>query len=607
VVTWEEFEKSFTGVVLTFQPGPEFKKGGKQINVLGSLWQRLYGYRLDIFYVILVSLLLIAPNLIIPIFAQIFVDNVLVEGLHDWLTPLLIGIALTALLRGILEGLKNRYLLRLETKMAIASASRFFWHVLRLPIDFYQQRYAGDIANRLEISDHTAHLLANQFAKTALDLVMVIFFFVVMWQYNILLTIIGLAFALLNILALRLIAEKREESYGQLIQAEGKLSGVAMSGLQIIETIKAGGREDDFFQKWAAFHAKVANAEQKLARLSIFLNSVPHILTALATILILTIGAWEIMQGEMTIGMLVAFQSLMLSFSEPVNNLVNLGGKLQETRGDLNRLNDIMQAKLDKITEQTLIKPGKPIDYQVITKKLEGFIEFKDVTFGYSRMASPLIENFSLKISPGERVALVGGSGSGKSTIAKLLAGLYEPWSGEILLDGVPRSQIPREVINNSLAMVDQEIFLFEGTTKEILTLWDTTIPDYLITQAAKDAQIHDVIGSRKNGYESLIVEGGKNLSGGQRQRLEIARALVSNPSVLVLDEATSALDPLTEKQIENAIKRRACSCVVVAHRLSTIRDCDEIIVLRYGKIIERGTHAELKALDGAYAALIKM
>ncbi|OJJ21558.1 NHLP family bacteriocin export ABC transporter peptidase/permease/ATPase subunit [marine bacterium AO1-C] len=609
VVSYEEFDEAFTGVVLTFEPDDTFEKGGRKPQIWSAIWERIQGYKRDLLFVILVGLLMIVPGLAIPVFLQLFVDEILVEGLNDWFIPLLIGMGIAALLRGMLEWLKNRYLLRLETKMSLATSAKFFWHVLRLPVDFFQQRYAGDIGSRVDTNDDVAELLSRQFARNFLDLLLIVFFFLIMLQYDVVLSLVGLGFAALNILALRLVADKREESYSQFQQAEGKLTGVAMSGLQMIETIKASGGEDDFFRKWAGYMTKVVNAEQRNAAWGLFLNAVPTILSAFTTITILTLGSLRVMDGYMTIGMLVAFQSLMSSFSEPVENLVGLGGKLQEAKGDMNRLDDIMKAPIDPQTEQNAHKfeHGTNFDFNIITKKLEGYVEFRNVTFGYSRYAEPLIEDFSLRIEPGERVALVGGSGSGKSTLAKLLAGLYEPWSGEILLDGKPRKQIPREVINNSLAMVDQDIFLFEGTTKDILTLWDNTIPDQLITQAAKDALIHDVIGSRKDGYEGLIAEGGKNLSGGQRQRLEIARALVGNPSILILDEATSALDPITEKEIENNIRRRSCSVMVVAHRLSTIRDSDEIIVLRYGKIVERGTHEELKAIDKAYAALIKM
>ncbi|MDX2304013.1 MAG: NHLP family bacteriocin export ABC transporter peptidase/permease/ATPase subunit [Microscillaceae bacterium] len=607
IIEYKKLEECFTGVVLTFAPGANFVKGGKKPNLLGTLWGRMRNYRQELFFIVMLSLLMIIPGTAAPIFVQVFVDNVLVEGLQDWFAPLLIGMLITALMRGLLEWMKNRYLLRLETKMSLSTASRFFWHILRLPVDFFYQRYAGDIGARVDTNDNVANMISNQFAKNFLDFILVFFFFLIMLQYSVLLSLIALSFAILNIFALKLIADQREESYSKLQQSEGKLTGVAMSGLQMIETIKSSGGEDDFFKKWAGHLTKVINAEQNLSSLTIILNTFPVVLNALTTLVILTVGSLLIIQGQITIGMLVAFQSFTQSFSEPVNALVSLGGKLQEAKGDINRLDDILDTKVDAQTERMAAKPGFIPDYSIITKKLEGYIEFKEVTFGYSRLAQPLIENFNLKIEPGERVALVGGSGSGKSTIAKLLAGLYEPWSGEILLDGIPRQNIPREVINNSLAMVDQDIFLFEGTTKEILTLWDNTIPDTLITQASKDAQIHDIIGSRRDGYETIIREGGRNFSGGQRQRLEIARALVSNPSILILDEATSALDPLTEKEIENNIRRRSCSVLIVAHRLSTIRDSDEIIVLRYGQIIERGTHEQLRAIDGAYAALIRM
>ncbi len=606
VVDWQTFDESFTGVVLTLEPAPEFQKGGTKPQLFANLTKRLAGYSKDLLFILAVSLLLLVPNIVVPLFAQVFIDHVLIEGMTDWLTPLLIGMGFTALMRGGGEYLKNHYLLRLETKMSLASASRFVWHVLRLPIDFFQQRYAGDIASRVETNDHLAHLLLGDLAKNFLNLLMVVFIFGLMCTYSLVLSAIVLFFALLNVYALRLIAEKRVAHYTQMQQAEGKLAGVTMSGLQIIESIKAGGREDDFFKKWAGYLTKMINAEQKLASLSIWLNAIPQFLHALAVVLVLTIGSLYVMQGLLTIGMLVAFQSLMESFSHPIEELLSLGGKFQEAQGDMTRLDDILQARTDAQTERNALNFNEKPNIQLITRKLEGHIEFRNVTFGYSRLAPPLIENFNLKIAPGERVALVGGSGSGKSTVAKLLAGLYEPWSGEILLDGIPRHEIPREVINNSLAMVDQDIFLFEGTTKEVLTLWDATVGDNLIRQGAKDAEIHDTISSRKGGYESLIAEGGRNLSGGQRQRLEIARALIGNPAMLVLDEATSALDTQTERNIENALKRRACSVLVVAHRLSTIRDCDEIIVMRYGQIIERGTHDSLKDLDGFYSALIK-
>ncbi|HAI77395.1 MAG TPA: NHLP family bacteriocin export ABC transporter peptidase/permease/ATPase subunit [Microscillaceae bacterium] len=606
-VSYDEFYDSFTGVVLTFEKDENFQKGGKKPTLYSSLSKRLAGYKRDLALVVLISLLMIIPGLLVPIFLQVFVDDVLVEELHDWFLPLLIGMGFTLVINSFLQWLKNRYLLLLETKLSVLTSAQFFWHVLRLPIDFFGQRFAGDIASRVSLNDTVAHLVSNQFAKNFLDLILVVFYFIVMLQYDILLSFVGLGLALANIVALRLIGPKRTELYSNLQYAEGKLSGVSMNGLQRIESIKANGSEDDFFQKWTGYMSRVVNASQRAAILSVYLNTIPTLLKFLNVIIILTWGSLRIMDGVMTIGMLVAFQSLMQHFYEPVENLVGLGGKLQETESEMGRLDDILQSKIDPQTQtETPWEAGRP-HYHIITQKLVGHVEFRNITFGYSRLAEPLIKDFNLTIQPGERVALVGGSGSGKSTIAKLLAGWYEPWSGEILLDGQPRKTIPREILNNSVAMVDQDTYLFEGSVKEILTFWDNTVPDSLITKATKDALIHETISRRKDGYKSLITEGGKNLSGGQRQRFEIARALVNNPSVLILDEATSALDPVSEKIIESNIRRRSCTVLGVAHRLSTIRDSDEIIVLRYGQIIERGTHESLKSMDGAYAALIRM
>ncbi|TAF65024.1 MAG: NHLP family bacteriocin export ABC transporter peptidase/permease/ATPase subunit [Cytophagales bacterium] len=606
-ISYEQLESSFTGVVLTFQPEKDFKKGGQKPQLLAGLRKRLQSYEKDVLFVVILGFFLLIPGLLVPAFLQIFVDNILVGKMHSWLPALLVGMFLTVAIKTWIEWLKNSYLLRLETKMSIANSTRFFWHVLRLPIVFFNQRYAGDIASRVAVNNKNAHLLSNELAKTVLDLMLVTFYLLMMLQYDFILSLIAVGFALINVLALRWISESRTESYSNLQQAEGKISGVAMSGLQMIESIKASGAEDDFFKKWAGYFAKVVNTEQKVSSMSIVLNAVPTTLTALSTLVILTLGSWNVMNGFMTVGALVAFQSLMHSFAEPVESLVGLGGKLQEAKGDMGRLDDILGAKLDPQTQRHAEMKDNQLDFHIITQKLEGHIEFRNVTFGYSRLAEPLVTDFNLSVAPGERVSLVGGSGSGKSTIAKLLAGLYEPWEGEILLDGKPRQKIPREILNNSISMVDQDIFIFEGNVKDILTLWDSTVPDANIMQAAKDAQIHDIIGRRKGGYDSHLTEGGKNFSGGQRQRLEIARALVNNPTILILDEATSALDPITEKLIENNIRRRSCSVLSVAHRLSTIRDSDEIIVMRYGQIIERGTHDSLKAQDGFYAALMKM
>jgi NHLM bacteriocin system ABC transporter peptidase/ATP-binding protein len=602
VITEEEFDQSYTGIVLTFEPGPDFVKSGTKPNILSALKKRLEGSYVALTFVILVGLLLVVPGLIIPVFSRIFVDDILLGGRENWLIPLLLGMGFTALLRGILSWIQQYYLVRLETKIALQTTAQFYWHVLRLPVVFFTQRYAGDICSRVQSNDKVAQLLSGQLATNALNCIMVVFYFILMIWYNLWLALVGALVAVINILYLRYVSRKRVDQNRKLLQDLGKMDGTAMSGLQLIETLKANGSESDFFAKWSGYQAKALNTEQEIGISTQFLSAIPSFLTTLTNTVVLVLGGFLIFKGEMTIGMLVAFQSLMSSFLQPVTGLVSLGSQLQEMEGDMNRIDDVLKYPVDEQTKEDV--QGAEEDNTF--KKLEGSVELKGLTFGYSPLEPPLIENFDLKLTPGSRVALVGGSGSGKSTVAKLIAGIYKPWSGEILFDGKPRESISRAVINHSLAMVDQDIGLFQGSIRDNITLWDHTISEFDLIRAAKDACIHDDITSRPGGYDQMLDEGGSNFSGGQRQRLEIARALVGNPAVLILDEATSALDPLTEKVIDERIRRRGCTCIIVAHRLSTIRDCDEIIVLERGKIVERGTHEELKDLNGHYVKLIQ-
>ena len=601
VVTEEEFDQAFTGVVLTFEKGPEFRTGGQKESLLRSLLPRLHGSGAGLLYVVLAGLALVIPGVVGPTFARVFVDDVLVRGLQSWLRPLLILMGTTALVQMALTWLQQSYLLRLESKLSLSTSGGFFWHVLRLPVVFFTQRYAGEIGNRVGINDRVARLLSGDLATTVLNVIVIAFYAALMWQYDGVLTALSVSIALLNLAALRYISRRREDLSARLQQDQGKFMGAAMGGLQTIETLKATGSESDFFSRWAGYQAKVVNASQQLSLTTQLLSAVPPFLLSVNTALVLGIGGLRVMDGHLSMGMLMAFQALMTAFINPVNRMVTLGSTLHEVRGGMKRLDDVLNAATD---EGATVAAADPMSGDAPVK-LSGHLELRGVSFGYSRLEPPLVSDLSIDLRPGSRVALVGGSGSGKSTIAKLVAGLYEVWGGEILFDGKPRREWPREVITNSLAVVDQDVFLFENTVRENVTMWDATIPEADLLQAARDASIHDEVTARFGGYASGVEEGGRNFSGGQRQRLEIARALVGNPTVLVLDEATSALDPTTEQAIDDHLRRRGCTCLIVAHRLSTIRDCDEIIVLERGRIVQRGTHDEMAAVPGPYRNLI--
>lgn len=601
VVGTEEFNQAFTGVVLTFERGPEFRRGGKNPSLIRALSSRLKGAQIAFLYVLLASFALVIPGLVIPTFSRVFVDNYLVGHMKSWLKPLLLGMAIAAILRAALTYIQLSSLLRVENRLAVSTTAKFFWHILRLPMDFFSQRAPGELVARTEINDRVAAFLSGNLAANTVNLVMVGFYALLMFQYDAALTVIGMLTAVLNLGALRYVSRKRVDDNRRLLQDQGKLWGVTMGGLLMIETLKSTGSESDFFARWSGNHTKVVNAQQQLGVSSQLLSTLPPMLSGINAALVLGIGGYRVMDGVLTMGMLVAFQSLMRSFVDPVNKLTDLGGKIQETQGEMYRLDDVLRYSPDP----QVFREDQDRFESEIAERLTGYVELRNVSFGYSHLEPALIQDFSLKLKPGDRVALVGSSGSGKSTVAKLVAGLYQPWQGEILFDSQPRNSLSRELINNSLAMVDPEVFLFEGTIRDNLTMWDRSISEPDLMQAAKDARIHDDLATR-GGYDYNIEELGRNFSGGQRQRMEVARALAANPRILILDEATSALDPKTEQLVDDAVRRRGCTCLIVAHRLSTIRDCDEIIVLERGKVVERGTHDDLLKAAERYSQLIQ-
>ena len=606
-VDYEEFDRSYTGVVLVMEPEANFEPGGKKKGIIPALASRLRNSRDAIIFCFLAGLILTVPRLAVPAFTQVFVDEILVEGRYDWLRPLILGMLLTTVVRALLAWWRLTYLRKLMLKLSASMSGSFLWHILRLPSSFYAQRFAGEISSRSQLNDKVAEILSGNLATTAIDTVMIVFYGSIMFFYDWLLTVITIIFATINLLAVRYLARSRVDANLRLSQEQGKVAGVAIGGIQTIETVKASGLESDLFTKFAGYYANNLNAKQELAIPSLVLSTIPVLLTALATTSILAIGGLRVMNGNLSIGMLVAYQALTAEFLQPVSQLVNFGSTLQDLEADLNRLDDVLENPVDPeaVREVSDTRITGSSSATLDSFRLKGQVELRSLKFGYSPLEPPLIDDLNLVIQPGQRIALVGGSGSGKSTVAKLVAGLYQPWSGDILLDGKSRQKISRSVLASSLAMVEQEIFLFAGTIRENLTLWDATVPESSMIAACQDADIHELILEIPGGYNAQLSEAGMNLSGGQRQRLEIARALVRNPQVLVLDEATSALDATTELTIDRNLRKRGCSCIVVAHRLSTIRDCDEIIVLDRGKVVQRGTHESLRSESGIYQYLL--
>jgi NHLM bacteriocin system ABC transporter ATP-binding protein len=508
--------------------------------------------------------------------------------------------------------LQQVYLTRLEIRLALTESVKFLQHVLRLPVAFYQYRFAGDIVSRVLSTARVARLISGELATTVVSLLSLVFFVAALLPVDRLLTVVGVAIGSLNLIVLRWFSRWRIDQNRSIEQIRGRLAGGIMWAIQIIESVKATGSESDLMVRWTGDQARVASAEQELGAYDALLLAIPPLLATLTTIVVLGLGGRQVALGSLSIGALVAFQTVLASFNQPFRDLARLGSQVQDLRADLDRIDDVRRHRIDPLLE---ISPPSPsvLDGQerrgglVPLPRLSGRLELSSVTFGYNRtVEEPLIKDFSLVIRPGQRIALVGRSGSGKSTLARLITGLYQPWSGSILYDGKAITELPRELFVSSVALVDERIAMFQGTVRDNLTLWDEFVSSERLIQAGLSAAIHRDLLHRRGGFDAAVAEGARNFSGGQRQRLEIARSLVRDPSLLVLDEATSALDPRTEAIVEDHLRRRGCTCLIIAHRLSAIRDCDEILVLSGGRIVERGTHDELKGQPrGEYASLL--
>ena len=598
-VTMEEFDRAFTGICLLIRPGEGFAPEGKRRSTLDFARERLKGAGAAVAFVAVTSIIGYLFGVINPVMSQVFMDRLLTGQNREWLMPFIGLLAGLAALQIIVAWAQAVYSLKINGKMAVIGSTSYMWKVLRMPMEFFSQRMSGDILQRQETNASIAETLVNTLAPLALNTIMMLVYLGVMLRYSVVLTLVGVVTILLNLFLSRIISEKRVNITRVQLRDQAKLESATLSGIQMVETIKASGAENGFFQKWAGYQASVNAQETRYTKMDEYLGRIPELLTTLANYSVLLLGVWLGMQGEFTLGMILSFQGFLSQFMAPAMTLINAGQTIQEMRTQMERVEDVMHYPTDpNFRDEAVREDG---DYA----KLRGEIEMRNVSFGYSPLAEPLIKDFSMTVKPGSRVAFVGASGCGKSTLSKLISGLYRPWSGEIRYDGKTIEEIDRSVFTGSLAVVDQDVTLFEDTISENIKMWDRSVEDFEVILAARDAQIHEDILQRDQGYRRKISEGGRDFSGGQRQRLEIARVLAQDPTVIIMDEATSALDARTEYEVVKAIKDRGITCIVIAHRLSTIRDCDEIIVLDHGEVVERGTHEELYAKGGVYTELV--
>lgn len=629
-VTPEELDREFTGVVLVFEPTEAFVKSGKSKSITAFALKRLHGTTAPFVFIMLTSILTAIFGLIYPSFGRVFIDRILSRENPEWLAPFVALMSGMVIVQLIVAFVNRIYMLKIEGKLAVVSASEFMWHVLRLPMEFFSQRMAGDIAQRQSSNESIAATLIKDLAPVLINFIMLVLYLVIMLKYSLLLTLICIISVAVNIWLNQFITNKRINIARVRMRDSGKLYGATVAGIEMIETIKASGAENGYFERWAGYSASVNTADVDYAKIDMIWGALPGIVNSVTSVAVISLGVYSIMTGSLTVGMLLAFQGFMSSFMAPVTNLIDVTQSVQEMRTSMERVEDVLNYTPDIVYEEHDLEDKDEkkaaqddkaesdndseddgFDLSIFDEgdstfsKLTGSIEISGLTFGYSRLSDPLISDFSMSLKPGARIAFVGSSGCGKSTLAKLISGLYKPWEGEIRFDGKLMSEIPREVFTGSLAVVDQDITLFEDSIASNIKMWDGSIEDFEMILAARDACVHEDIMQRDGGYSHKLLEGGRDFSGGQRQRFEIARVLAQDPTIMIMDEATSALDAKTEFEVVEAIKNRGITCIIIAHRLSTIRDCDEIVVLNHGVVVERGTHDELMSLDGFYTKLV--
>ncbi len=605
-LTAEEFDEGFTGVALSFEVGPEFTTGGSRPGVLRRLWPWLSDETGPLAFALFCGLLMSLPLAALPFLLSVFVDHVLSGQEPAWGAALAGGVALAGGLVYLLTWLRQRCLRLLAVRLSVDHADRFIRRLFRLRMRFFTNRYGGDLTSRIQLIDQIAVVATEQFVGVLIELVTSAVFLFFLFLYDPVLAVVVAGLGAVNLYIMQLLTRGRVGENRRLQREQGKLQGVGMYGLSNIDTLQATSGEVGFFSHWSGYQARELLARQRFTEVGHLIAALPGVFTILGNAVVLGVAGWRVMEGDMSLGMMMGCYVLASYFLLPIGRFAMFADLFQVLEANLQRLEDVLDAPEDTSIQEDGAAAASRAGLSR-TVRLSGQLELRNVEFGHKANREPMLQDFNLTIEPGQRVAVVGPTGSGKSTLALLAAGIHQPWSGVISLDGHPRDGLPRSLLGSSVAMVDQRVFLFAGTVRENLSLWNPEIPEQDLVAAATDAAIHDEIMARAQGYDAPVDEGGRNFSGGQRQRLEIARALVGNPSLLILDEATSALDPITEVRIDDALRRRGCSCLIVAHRLSTIRDCDLIVVLDGGREIQRGTHTELMAeSDGLYRHLME-
>ena len=595
-IPMDEFRRSFTGVAMTFELTDHFQPSGHPTSIFSYIKHNLSGANEAFWLTFIFTLLLAVVTLTLPLLTRVFFDEILSGRNAQWATIFFCLMAALALFNFIVTLWQQRYSKRIAGQLALRGNINYLRHLLRLPMNFFAMRYVGDLQQRQRLNETITHSLVEVLAPQAINVMLLVLYFILMLSYNYVLTMIGVAAALVNLAVVHHYAGQRLNMVRSTQQSMGKYYSATVSCLENIESIKAAGAEEGFFQYWSGLWSRMFNKQREMHIQQSEMSLLPTLTSNLLTMAVLLVGAWYILQGDLSVGMLMAFQGFMTAFMAPVEKIVNAGQQLLEMRSQIERVDDVMKYPEDWHADGEHSEAGK----------LLGELELRDVTFGYNRTQPPLIDHFNLHLRAGESVAFVGSSGCGKSTLAKLISGLYKPWSGEILFDGRPIESISSDELTNSIAVVDQNIVLFDDTLSQNIRMWDQSIEDFAILMACSDAQVHSDIMNRPEGLATKVVRGGKNFSGGQCQRFEIATTLAREPMILIMDEATSALDPTTEDLVMRHIREMGITQIVVAHRLSTIRDCDHIIVMDAGHVVQQGTHEQLMQQDGLYRQLME-